>query len=176
MRIVSDNSDQTVVLRQTKDAIHEQLRALTANLLRVSRGAGKPLRIERDIEELHNAFARYEEVAGPHPVPDLHKALDYNPDRSFIAKLDGENRAWEYAVDLILSGAMQVVASRLVGQATQQAAGSHTMYMGIRELDEIKAARRYKEAAADKAARPIRKRKRIPAQRKPKKTPPTRGL
>ena len=58
----------------------------------------------------------------------------------FVERLSDEELAEYHAKQAIIRGALQIVASRLVGQLTQERAGDHEMYRGLNRMEEIQAA------------------------------------
>jgi hypothetical protein len=59
-----------------------------------------------------------------------------------------EDRDRDDAEERIIRGVLQVVASRLVHQRTQEAAGDSEMYDGIRSLENLRAEARKAQAKA----------------------------
>lgn len=112
-------------------------RSLLANLLRVSRGAGKPQDIEEQLNKLHFAIEDLRSARPREPIGFLlASALDIS--REYTGS-EERNRRWQHAQDTIVHGAMQVIASRLVEQRTQESAGTAEMMNGLREIEEIRA-------------------------------------
>lgn len=141
------NSLRTVATNQPVDIyIHKQIknkqasinnaqkltRIMTANLLRIARGAGEPTRIYHDAKAVVLAF---EEVA----IADSNRAFpgDAVADdlRQLVEDLFG-HRPNRFAFRKILRGALQLTASSLVNQATQMQAGMTELQSGISELEQ----------------------------------------
>lgn len=84
MHIVSDGPDPDQPRRDALAAVRRALRELTANLLRMIRGAGKPYLIVGQLDELTTALIAYSEKSGS-MMPsdhDLKRALtpeEYDP-------------------------------------------------------------------------------------------------
>ncbi len=115
------------------------LREMTANLLRVVRGAGKPYEIGRQAQALVDEFGKYYAVAGRFPPSEeLSRFLDVSRDEEILAQCSEESRERAYAEERIFRGVLQVVASRLVDQRTQESAGRDEMSQGIRDLKEAR--------------------------------------
>ena len=105
MRIVSENTETEIARHQAEiardRAMNEAswaLRELTANLLRVTRGAGKPYEIVRQAQALIEAMIDYRDAAGYFPSSDeLADALSAERDPEFLERLSDENLAEYYA-------------------------------------------------------------------------------
>lgn len=126
----SKPSDQEV--QWARDAYSYALRALTANLLRVVAGAGKPHQVVEDAATF------------------IHRFMDYQPHMNWSERVDGASeilavreehrgfdgwKSYEAKEDIIV-GALRIAASRLLGQSTQEAAGETKMAHGIRQREE----------------------------------------
>lgn len=171
VELVSSNSDKDITKRRALEQIRSLLVELTANLLRITRGAGKAYDIAHQALELVKAFTAYQEAAGHLPSDyDLSRMLEWH-DRDLIFRTDipYEDKALDYARDRIADGVLQLVASRLIGQKLQEAAGRREMQEGLRDLrqaqDEI--AKRYREQHRAAMAKPVRSRKRRLRPKKP---------
>lgn len=102
------------------------LQALTANLLRVSRGAGKPWQIPDDALAVVEATLAYQEAAGIGPsCSETEAALSLDWPRG-----TGSEQCFYDAERNMVEGAMQMVASELLGQRTQRSAGSTQLHQG----------------------------------------------
>jgi hypothetical protein len=72
--------------------------------------------------------------ANKNPAPDaLSRFLDTAPD--FDAS------KWHHAQQRIIRGALQITASRLLGQSTQERNGQNELHDGIGDLERARAAR-----------------------------------
>ncbi|SRR5712691_7008672 len=133
-------------LRQelARDELDYALRVLTANLLRVVRGAGQSYRIGVDMAACAQAAKKYRRAYGEWPSQVLEQILRFE---SGIAELQ-ESRSREeidameerglfdrmQAEYEICRGALQIVASDLLGQRIQKIAGQKELYEGVRNL------------------------------------------
>jgi hypothetical protein len=127
---------------------------LTANLLRVTRGAGNPYAIVRQATAFVEALVEYGDAAGGlFNSVEITNSLRAEPDGEPMRRLKGEHLAQYLAEQAVIRGALQIVASRLLGQRTQEATGHHEMYDGVNELEEIRAERRKRLLAPAKSAR-----------------------
>jgi hypothetical protein len=114
---------------------------LVANALRVTRGAGKSGDLGQQACEFLQALNEYEEVAGFYPGSwNLDNALSIQREPS--AQLSVDELVERAAETVILQGALQVVASRMLGQRTFESKGQNELYDGIRQLDEHRKERR----------------------------------
>ena len=137
MRTVSENSEADLARKAAMAKVGWALRDLTANLIRVTRGAGRPWEIGRQAQALVEACAEYRDAVGPLPSRELSNALTAEKDREFVEGMSGDHFARYHAEQSIILGALQIVASRLVGQNTQEVAGDHQMFMGLNQLEKI---------------------------------------
>lgn len=147
MRIVSENSAEEIARRRAIEGLGDRLRALTANLLRVTRGAGSAHDIVHQLQDLLTKFAEYQQACTY--LPSSFELSDELHTVAFPRHLDGlpaEAVDQHYAQDMVIRGALQTVASRLVGQRTQETAGETELYAGVRELNEVREAERRKLA------------------------------
>lgn len=147
MRVVSENSESDIARNEAAQDVEWRLRELAANLLRVIRGAGKPYDLPQDAASFVRAVVAYQEAAG-HGVPSdelsamLTDAVDQDIDR---AQGDESDRA--YAERKIMRGCLQIAASRLLGQRTQESAGDSELYDGARDLEAWREEQRRQWAA-----------------------------
>jgi hypothetical protein len=171
IRLVSEQSEADIAKKRAEEEIGIELRALAANMLRVIRGAGKPYELVRDMSSCLKAFQAYYDA---HSVwPDsyrLQKVLDFDPDEYSRLKPDMDEAAMEQwhiktAENEVCRAALQIVASKLIGQRTQEHQGHSDLYSAFRSLDESREKRRARYAAEAKQAKP----------KKGKKMPPGGG-
>ena len=121
--------------RQAMARVRLALVDLTANLLRVMRGSGKSNYLGAQACEFLQALNAYEEIAGFYPDSwSLENVLSIQREPS--ARLSADELLKHEAEATMLQGALQVVASRLLGQLTFQRRGEKELYDGIRLLDE----------------------------------------
>jgi len=155
MRVVSCQSEAEIRRRKTREELAWPLRDLTANLLRITRGGGKPHLLAKQFKSCLNVFAAYADAHQALPSAELIFGI-LNPDETFLA-----NRPWiedmraaarkitndedvgqterEQAMQRIRGGALQAAAAMLLDQLTQKSAGEKTIYEGIRLLDKARA-------------------------------------
>jgi hypothetical protein len=172
--------------RDREFAKHEfswAIRDTAANMLRIIRGAGKPyellLQMKKAIDsaikfqELHNYWP-YDVIANDLKLEDEEETLSARAREGTIdqASIDRwlENGTFErmLAEHTIYRGALQAIASEMIGQTPQKRSGQNEFHEGIRHLIRVREERIRKDREAAKAARPA------PAKRKPRK--PTKSV
>ena len=136
MKVVADNPD---IERQQKEQryrnrVDNALCELTANLLRITRGAGRPYDVFEQALHLLQACKEFREQLGHPPDAEFPQMLDTAPE--FDAPED------DRALHTIVRGAFQFTASCLIGQRLQINAGERELYDGIGELERLRAERR----------------------------------
>lgn len=137
MRVVSENSEAELARKRAIFDVERRLRELTANLLRVVRGAGRPYAIVSQALELAGAIVEYQTASGRPPAPeDFLGVLNFERGEDEMARFSSEVRAQLYAEERMVRGALQIAASRLLGQNTQVRAGWGEMIDGKNALDE----------------------------------------
>lgn len=137
MKVVSERTQADVDRERAAAQLSWALRDLAANLLRVIRGAGKAYLIPDQTVEVIKALKVYHDAVGTFP-PDremakmLRVGQERPPGQFNDATLN--RRASE---NVIVRGALQIAASRLIGQSTQGAMGEHELYDGIRDPERL---------------------------------------
>ena len=115
------------------------LRQLAANLLRVIAGAGRPQHIVGQVRALAEFIETYEKAAGRAPGPlDFSGCLETSYDEELIRRLDVIEQERVEAVETILSGSLQIAASRLLGQETQKTLAGNKLYKGMRDMERVR--------------------------------------
>ncbi len=116
--------------------VHLGLRQLTANLLRVISGAGRPQDITCHLRALAEFIESYERAVGRYPrAREISSCLRISYDEQFVSQFDNAERTRIHAVETILLGSLRIAASRLLEQKTQETAAESKLYEGIREMD-----------------------------------------
>ena len=113
---------------QLESLISYRLRDLTANLIRVARGHGKPYDIVTQILELTDFLREYQASTGR--WPDAGNLL------GTINQYDAREDLHGHAQEMMISGALQVAASRLLRQTNIESQGRSEMFQGHRDLNE----------------------------------------
>jgi hypothetical protein len=130
--------------------VSRTLREMTANLLRVIRGAGKPYEIGQQAAALVEALVKYRDVTGAWP-DDLSEVLSIERD---MDNLEGHQLDRADAEQRVISGALQVAASRLIGQTAHASVGSCEMYEGINAIADMREEGRAKALSATRPRKP----------------------
>lgn len=155
MKIVSSTSDADVAERRARQALEWPLREATANILRVSRGSGRPAAVASLMLRAVEAFSAYRDATGTYPASHtIAEILAVSKTASLEAWRasfptgtdDSDFERWmadgsfdrEGAVDDIIRAALQISASRLLKQRTQETCGGHDLFEAVRELESIK--------------------------------------
>jgi len=150
LRVVSSQSPHELERRKADAEIAPPFRALAANVLRIVRGAGRPEVLGGQMVACMQAVERYREAHGAYPKAKvLRLALDPE-EASFETghwaqiqdeealkwlSMSGQPEKLE-AERKLLRGALQICASRLVGQNTQEIIGEHELYGGVHLMKE----------------------------------------
>ena len=116
-------------------ALAEALRQLTANLVRVTRGAGRPEDVVLQTLTLMQCFSGYRESFGTYPSADEVAAalrLQELPDPA-----EGGWEEWDAAVREMVRGALQIAAAELLAQAPQARAGRRELFAGYRRIEKL---------------------------------------
>jgi hypothetical protein len=166
MKLVSENSAADLARRRGLRQVHQALQEMTANLMRISRGGGKPQELVRHVEMFAGALVAYHEGTGEAvPAEEFAAALSVSTDPEFVAQFPGPEGERLDAIDTIIHGALQVAASRLLQQRTHETVGSGEMHEGIRALRRIHDEARKEARAATRAQKPAAARKKPGAKR-----------
>ena len=138
MKLVSKNTQADIDRERATVDLSLALRELTANLIRITRGAGRAHLIPDQIAEVIHELVAYHDAAGTLQPEAIIEMLQFGQDPPFDGvSEEGLDRL--AAEELIVRGALQIAASRLVGQSTQRANGSNEMYDGVREVERLRA-------------------------------------
>ncbi|NKE43441.1 hypothetical protein HB662_01535 [Roseomonas frigidaquae] len=167
MKLVVDNSEALLAQRSAAEDTRTALAQLAANLLRVARGAGRPAHLPNQALQFLNAVMAWQEAGGAPGaewpwVAGVQMELDFD----FMQKLQQDDRMELRAQQHVIRGALQIAASRMLGQLTHERAGERELRDGIRDLWELQEERRKAHQAAIRASRPKVKRAKPKAKRK----------
>lgn len=131
---MSDRADCSAT-QASAIAVREGLREMTANLLRVARGAGRPDLIVAQAIVLVASFAAYRDAAGDDLKPEyISDALRLEHIRDEEDELWPD---WDRAVREMVNGALQVAAAELLAQQAQAAAGRRELFAGYRHIEKL---------------------------------------
>ncbi len=127
--LVSERTEHEIERDWALRSIHWPTREFVANLFRVIRGAGRPYALISQMFELTKVLAEAHEKASAWDVNQAFEEVlnDALPDWDW----DDEDRGSLYTT---MKGALQLIASNLLHQSTQQAAGRSEMYEGINRI------------------------------------------
>ncbi|MGO1079209.1 hypothetical protein [Inquilinus sp. CA228] len=157
MRIVSQNSDTDLARRHAGQNVELALQELTANLLRVIRGAGEPREIGLQALAFVEATETYQDVVRrPLFVSEVKRMLSIEQDEQAMRRKKSADRIEFHGMQAIICGALQIAASRILCQPRQEASGRREIEDGLRLLEDARAESRQETAAAGKAALPRR--------------------
>jgi hypothetical protein len=132
--------------------VGDRLRELAANIIRVTRGAGRAFDISLQAEAFLKAMVEHRNAIGYYPsAADLKQALRID-DPVSMERTPADKLSELYARQTLIRGALQVAASRLVQQGAEQAAGEAEILKGIREIEKVEEAARLRGQAERDAA------------------------
>lgn len=131
MKIVSEQSEEDFARRRAVEGLSWPLRTLAANMLRVVRGAGRPWELPQQMAAVLTACEEYREAVGSYPSSD-----EISGPINVRYPADGRRRdAFDGAAAEMVQGALQMAASQIIGQSTQEAAGRSELFDGVRRLE-----------------------------------------
>jgi hypothetical protein len=155
MRLVSDQSAADLRRRETREALVWPLRELTANLLRIAKRGGRPVSLVKQMSDCLGALKEYADAHGALPSEqEIHDILDcdlaWEHHRPWIkerrkemveafGRVEDDSTERERAMKLVRKGALQAVASMLLGQIPQVSRGESDIYEGMRLIKEANA-------------------------------------
>lgn len=157
--MVAQNTEADLARKRASAEVSWALRQLTANLLRIVRGAGAPGEIIGQIDWLLGTIMAFQNVVGLAPFSEYPQMLDFVPHEEWRRHADRGQLALVRAEERIVRGLLQIAASRLVGQTTQERAGESEMYAELRDLKDAREEIEREAAAARAEAIPSRKRR-----------------
>lgn len=136
LRAIAETSAAEIETREASDTLRWALRDLTANLLRIVRGAGRPYSIGQQVPALIAALTGYRDAVGHWPRSEVvTEMLSIDRSREWRQRAHDSVLDRFYAEEQIIRGALQQAASRLVDQRLQERAGESEIYDGIRNLE-----------------------------------------
>lgn len=168
LRLAAENDQRTIDQEWARGRLRRPLRELAANVIRVVRGAGRSYEIAEQCIAVIEAYRGYFDKVGSWPAAwEVDQALAIGRDRDTQVY----DEAWERAVarETILRGSLQVAASRLVGQNTQENRGRSELMEGVNSIIQIREEARMRRAEEERAQRQAERAKRT-AKTKPNKS------
>ena len=143
MHIVSENSEQDLNRRDADERLGWALRQATANLLRVTRGAGKTYEVLKHAIDLVEAIVEYEKIWGLFPSDHVYWGhLNISADKTMIDRTSEYYTDLSYAEERIVRGALQIAASKLLQQRPQICAGETELHGGVQDMQRARDANR----------------------------------
>lgn len=138
--VVDPNHDRA--LARATNVVKGTVRDMAANLLRIIRGNGYPHLIYDQMGDFYKSVIAFEELNKFGPGHQLNEFLRYREPTSleeWEAFLVGKRRDREAdAIHMICQGALQYVASELVGQRLQSDAGMAELLRGVDALNKAR--------------------------------------
>lgn len=143
MKLVSDNPEPKVSRERALNSVREPLRSLTANLIRVVRGAGSAYNVFEDIVRAKEALDEFEDLAGAGFTGlDLRECLEIE---HFASSPWFERQDIDQAIEDMIKGALRITAAQLLDQRLQVSAGEKDFF----------SAQRYYERAVEEERKAI---------------------
>jgi len=168
VRVVSENSETDLQRKRAESRLDQSLRELTANLLRVVRGAGRAYDVEDQIRKAADAFGAFREVAG-YGVGA--QEIDQMLSGGLPPEITGpwsDARERQQATEMIVRGSLQMTAAELLGQHLQVAAGRQELGKGVQYLHEMRERAQEERRQTERAQRAAKKAlKSKPAPKRP---------
>jgi len=125
-------------MRDPARSFEQPIQELTANLLRVITGAGKPQLIAAQASLVAKALSEGGDIGAsaiarvvsdfPKPVYDLASRREYGD-----AEADWRRARW-----LVMHGVLQVLAAEMLGQQTQAKIGNKRLAAGLRAFEDLR--------------------------------------
>ena len=142
MKLVADNTDADIARNRAEEQARWALVDLAANILRVVRGAGKPYDLPNQAAAFVKSYVDYREKAEGRVTMDLGMAISLPEVVGAYSKYGRDEGDKIYAERSIVRGALQIAASQLLEQRTQEASGEREMYQGINSVEDYRARQR----------------------------------
>jgi hypothetical protein len=155
LKIVSNNSEQEIAGNRAREEAEQAAVDLTANLIRIVRGAGRPHDIREQILRLALAMEAHREAGFGFPVDAMAEAIRLPDELRQTEGLSDRGIGLALARQATVNGALQYTASAILDQPLPLRRGEQQMMDGVRGFESIWADIR-REA---KVARPKRAKK-----------------
>ncbi len=131
IQVVAENSEAEIAAARARAEFDRILRSLAGNIMRVSRGAGRPEEIIWQLADVLQAVQVHYDCFGSFPsTSDIQTSLRVDGGGPSVQLLDGKPGT-EYAFQQIVRGSLQIAASKLLDQRSQESAGRSEMMDGI---------------------------------------------
>jgi len=134
MKLVSERSETDMAQEAATTAVANAIRELTANLIRVSRGAGDTQQVGLQAITLIEAFQAYHGAFGQLPGAELTEFLDHDRLWGDVdwSRFEDDYADQHFATIKMVRGALQMTAASLMGQRAGYLAGERELYDGSR--------------------------------------------
>jgi hypothetical protein len=150
LRVVSERPAAEIKKQQAAAKLGVALQDLTANLIRIVRGAGKPEMIFEHVDGFVEAFARFCDDTGETPDPMLLRELIALPQPNW----DDDRLDEALSEQAILRHSLQVVASELLQQRMQRDAAMNKLHDTLRRIEERRTLAKKRKRKAQKQSQP----------------------
>ncbi len=166
LSVVSQRSQNQIDTAHAQHRFDRAVIEMAANIIRIVRGAGKPHELIKQCADVVNRAVDFDDVSGRFPS-DYSISIALDPPKDPLEYHDDYWFARKIAHQSMIRGALQVAASRLVGQSLQERSGENEMENAfntmIRAVEDLKK----KRAMEEKASRRKPAAKTKAAKRKP---------
>ncbi|CUS43898.1 MAG: hypothetical protein V4610_12590 [Pseudomonadota bacterium] len=134
MKLVSERSETVIAQEAAATSVASAVRELTANLILVSRGAGKARDVGGQALALIESFQEYHDAFGRLPGQELTEFLDHDRLWGDVdwSRFDDDYADRHFATIKMVRGALQMTASSLQGQRSDYLAGERELHDGSR--------------------------------------------
>lgn len=167
------------------------VRECAANMLRIIRGAGKPHDLLLQMKKVIDTSITFQEVQGYWPGEVIAGKLRLQDEMEECFEQHRTGALSEASIDLwqedgtfaqmsaehtAFCGALQIIASRMIGQKVQESAGDSEFSRGLRELEDVKEKRRRRIADEIRASHSKPPGRKATKKRKLKPRNPSGGI
>jgi hypothetical protein len=158
------------------------IRDTAANTLRIIRGAGKPYELLLQMKKAIDSAIKFQDLHGHLPSDIIANDLRVEDEEETFLARAREGKINQTSIDLwredgtfdrmsaentMYRGALQAIASELIGQATQKRSGESEFHDGLREWMKIREERIRKDREAARASRPSPRKMKLRKPNKP---------
>jgi hypothetical protein len=135
LKVVSERPAAEIKKQKATAKLGWALKDLTANLIRVVRGAGKPEMIFKQVDGFVEAYATFFDDTGEAPDPALLRGLIAMPEPNW----DDDRLDEVLSEQALIRHSLQVVASGLLEQRTQRETAMNKFHDTLRRIEERRA-------------------------------------
>ena len=139
MKLVSSQTEKQRQAAEAERKFERRLKELAANIMRVTRGAGRPEDVVSQILSCMETLQAHHDAGGS--VAEINAGAMLRPPERSTTRDDYASQEWEHGVQQVVDGALQVAASDLLDQATQRSAGERQLHDGVRAIERSRIAR-----------------------------------